>query len=145
MPVTRDQADALAALAVAIRAESRYDRWDRSGIVANIGHVKDRPLADVALAVIRAADSEDLDTPGAIANPRSLCWEERKTDRQRIEPYDRRTFCGWCSQPEHRCRTNPNADHAFESAEQRDARIAREQADRQPLPRPRQGEPDDAE
>lgn len=113
MTVSREQADSLAALAVAIRADNRFGRWDKAGIVAAIGHVKDRSLADVALAVVRAADTEDLDTPGAIANPRALCWEERKPDRTRVEPFDPSWSCDTCSLPAHR--HGPNSGHDFES------------------------------
>lgn len=131
MTVSREQADALAALAAAIRAENRYDRWDKSGIVAAIGHVKERSLADVALAVVRAADTEDLDTPGAISNPRALCWEERNTGRRRIEPYDPTSACDTCSLPAHR--HGPTSGHEFvsvvEAARSRDTRT------KPPLPR----------
>lgn len=137
MPVTRDQADVLAALAVAIRAESRYDRWDKPGIVASIGHVKERSLADVMLAVARAADMPDLDTPGAIGNPTTSCWDERKTDRQRLEPYDPAISCDTCSQPEHR--HTPTSGHEFISV--LDANRRRDNAPKPPLPRPTQGDP----
>lgn len=117
MPVTTtDQLDALILLAKAIRAENRYDRWDGPGIKAAIGNVRDRSLADVMLAVARGADNPELDTPGAIGNPRSSAWDERRTDRMPIEPYDPSTFCGTCGQPEHRCRSNQHNGHEFVTA-----------------------------
>lgn len=135
MPVTRDQADVLAALAVAIRAENRHGRWDKPGIVAAIGRVKSRSLADVVLAVARAADMPDLDTPGAIGNPTASCWVERKVDRMPLEPYDPTTACDTCSQPEHR--HGPTSGHDFVSAH--DATRARShETPKPPLPRPRQ-------
>lgn len=82
--VTREQADALASLAADIRAAAGHGRWDRPGIKAAIGRVKDRSLADVMLAVARAADDPSLTTPGAIGNPQTSCWVERNTVRRSL-------------------------------------------------------------
>jgi hypothetical protein len=105
MPVTQDQARTLAQLAVDCRPHGAR-RWDIQGVYAAIGKVKDRHLADVVLAVIRAADDRSADTPGVINAPGSLHWKERGTDRPTptTGKYDAATHCGTCSQPEHICR-----------------------------------------
>jgi hypothetical protein len=105
MPVTQDQARALAQLAVDCRPHGAR-RWDIQGVYAAIGKVKDRHLADVVLAVIRAADDRNAETPGVINAPGSLHWKERGSDRPTptAGAYDKRTHCGTCSQPEHICR-----------------------------------------
>lgn len=122
MAVTRDQAEALATLAANVRAEAKTSRWDKPGIMTAIGRVKDRTLADVALAVIRAADDPTLDTPGAIGNPTTSCWAERATRHAAFEPYDPAAFCGTCGKPELTCRRNEHSGHEFIRAVDRDRR-----------------------
>lgn len=80
MPVSDRDRSALVHLAQAIRPHGAR-RWDPPGIDAAIRKIGHLALADVALAVIRAADDRTLDTPGAIANTRSSCWRERQSDR----------------------------------------------------------------
>lgn len=116
MPVTRDQAAALAELAAAIRPHGAR-RWDKTGIVAAISNVKDMHLADVCMAVIRAADDRTLETPGAIGNPKAPCWADKRNDRpQPITPYDPLATCGICGKDEGFCRRNPHSGHEFTSS-----------------------------
>src|ERR1044072_2861107 len=108
MPVTKDQAATLAQLAIACRPHGAR-HWDAGGIVAAIGKVKHLSLADVALAVIRAADDRALETPGPIGNPRAHCWSERKADRPApLEPWNPHEFCEACGR---RCDEPVGSDH----------------------------------
>lgn len=66
MPVTEQQARALAFLACAIRPHGA-PRWDEGGVFANVMKVADRSLATVALAVVQAAEDRNAATPGVIA------------------------------------------------------------------------------
>ena len=113
MPVTQDQARALAQLAVECRPHGAR-RWDIQGVYAAIGKVKDRHLADVVLAVIRAADDRNAETPGVINAPGSLHWRERGADRPASgNRFDPGTNCGICSQPRHICESHARPDHEF--------------------------------
>ena len=76
MPVTKDQAHMLAALAIAARPYGA-PTWDAPGVVAAIGKVSNLLLADVALAVIRAATDATAKTPAVIANTSSQHWREK--------------------------------------------------------------------
>lgn len=110
MPVTDQQARALAFLAAAARP-SGARRWDEPGIVAAIAKVKHLHLADVALAAMRAADDRTLETPGAIGNPASSCWRERNADRPRASVRSAGPWCKSCgdTKDEHSA-----GDHKFE-------------------------------
>jgi hypothetical protein len=80
MPVTKDQAQMLATLAVACRPHGA-PHWDAAGVVAAIAKVHHVGLADVMMAVIRAAADRDAKTPGVIAATTSIHWSERVTER----------------------------------------------------------------
>lgn len=120
MPVTKDQAEQLAALACAAR-HVKAQRWETAGVVNAIGRVRHLALADVALAVFRAADDPAVNTPGVIANPRSACWHERATDRPEmwqpntIPAHER---CSTCSKRQPDCARVRFADddHEFTPA-----------------------------
>lgn len=130
MPVTKDDAVRLADLAVAIRPHGAR-RWDKPGIVAAIGRVKDLHLADVAMAVIRAADDRSLETPGAIGNPSAPCWADRRPDRPQVRvSADPLSTCGICGRDEGFCRRNQHSGHEFISSvdDTRRARKHQEQA-----------------
>lgn len=92
MPVTREQAQMLATLAVAARPTGA-PRWDPAGVFAAIGKIKQLALADVAMAVMRAAADRTLETPGAIANLRSSAWSERVTKAEQRQPPKRDEEC----------------------------------------------------
>ena len=90
--------------------------WDATGIMAAIVKVKDRSLADVILAVIRAADDRDAKTPGVITAPGSMHWRERgnrPAAPEKLAPEER---CGVCAKSEQRCKAERVADddHTFE-------------------------------
>jgi hypothetical protein len=107
-------ADRLVLLAVDLRPNGAR-RWDHAGIRAAIRKVQHLALADVALAVIRAADDRTLETPAPIGNPKAHCWRERATDRpQEHAPYDHGTACGICDQSRTRCEANPHSEHTYE-------------------------------
>lgn len=115
MPVTQDQAQRLAALAVDARPHGAR-RWDAAGVMAAIAKVRHLALADVALAVIRAADDRDLETPGAIGNTQTSCWRERATNRHVDRPHlTPGNTCGICGQHRTKCEQNPYAEHDFEA------------------------------
>lgn len=117
MTFTRDQADHLAALAQAIRPQGA-PRWDAAGIMAALAKVRHLSLADVALAVIRAADDRDAKTPAVITNLRSPHWRERNPDRPRELDHTAPEYrCATCNKPKDRCHVTRIADddHEFES------------------------------
>lgn len=106
MPVTREQAQMLTALAVASRPTGA-PRWDEAGVMAEIAKVKERHLADVILAVIRAADDRTAKTPGVISATGSTHWRERGGGERlapQREPFDYAGCCAVCSLPEAKCR-----------------------------------------
>jgi hypothetical protein len=120
MPVTKDQAHALAALVVACRPYGA-PRWDEAGVLAAIGKVRHLALPDVILAAVRAADDRSTKTPGVLANTTSPCWRERGTDRpQPIEAYRADAFCHACAKPQDR---HSAADHPFLSAARHKAQL----------------------
>jgi hypothetical protein len=107
MTVTKPQAEALTTLAIACRPTGA-SRWDPAGVMAAIGKVRHLSLADVALAVIRAADDRALETPAPIGNPKAHCWRERGTDRPReLDPYDLNLACGICDLRQDQCQAIP--------------------------------------
>jgi hypothetical protein len=114
MPVSREQAQMLATLAVSCRPNGA-PHWDAPGVMAAIGKVKDRTLADVVLAVIRAADDREAKTPGVISAPGSSHWKERGTRTRTAEPYDRGGTCHTCSLPHAKCRALWADDHDYVS------------------------------
>lgn len=111
MPLTDQNIRALVHLAVACRP-SGAPRWDEAGIFASIAKVRQLNLADVALAVIRAADDANAKTPGVIANTSAPNWQERATNRPAPrDPYDPARFCHVCGRSSHAC----TSDHEFET------------------------------
>lgn len=130
MPVTKEQAEALAFVAAAARPYGA-PRWDPAGVVAAIRKVAHLSLVDVALAVFRAADDPNLRTPAPIGIPTAPCWRERNPDRPvEHRPHDTRETCGHCSRVRAVCEADRMSGHDFESIQARDARVAREQAAR---------------
>ena len=107
-------------------AELRPD-WDRPGIRAALARVSDRPLCDVAQALIGACARVDQRTPAVIAldGPH---WRNLNTpaavddvDAQPVPPALR---CEVCDQPADRCaelnaRVAPEHRHAFTARRRR--------------------------
>jgi hypothetical protein len=110
MPVTKDQAHMLAAIAVACRPHGAT-HWDAPGVVAAIGRVSNLHLPDVAKAVIRCAEDPTAKTPAPISNPSATCWRERT---QAVAPrnVEARHRCGICGQREDHAMHA--GDHPFE-------------------------------
>lgn len=115
MPVNQQQAQMLAALAAACRPH-RAPTWDEAGIVANIAKVRDRDLATVALAVIRAASDRDAKSPGVIPT-RGPHWSERLAE-DKWEPtiVPREERCSVCSLDQVSCESRTRGEHEFVSA-----------------------------
>jgi hypothetical protein len=86
----------IAALAVACRPHGA-PRWDAPGVVANIAKIKERSLADVAMAVLRAANDRNAKSPGVIPTT-GPHWSERLTEpstrEPKLDPGERCTACG---------------------------------------------------
>ena len=110
MPVTKDQAHMLAALAVACRPYGA-PTWDAPGVVAAIAKVGNLALPDVAMACIRAATDPTAKSPAVISATNSQHWREKT---QQVSPRNvpARHRCNDCGQAEdapiHR------DDHEFE-------------------------------
>jgi hypothetical protein len=133
MPLTQDQAVMLAELAASSRPHGAR-RWDRAETVAALRKIQHLHLPDVIHAVIRCAEDPEAQSPFAITNTRSPHWRERvgTNDATRpLEPYNPATFCGICSQPEHRCRANRHSGHEFETAATSNRKARRHQEDDQ--------------
>ena len=87
MPVTKDQAHMLAALARGIQAETfGKAQSDEPGIVASLEPVAHMSLAEVMRAVSRWAEDLDAKTPGLLKDTRSSCWRERSERRPTPRP-----------------------------------------------------------
>lgn len=135
MPVTPQQAHALAALAADVRPHGAR-RWDRAETLAAIKKLAHLSLADVALAVIRAADDRDANSPFAITNLTSPHWRERAVDRPEPSVRSIGPWCATCGKSQQR----HGGDHEFEPpAPKRDADSVRQivqalKAEIQPAP-----------
>ncbi len=78
MPVTRNEAQMLATIAVACRPFGAT-HWDAPGVVAVLRKFADRALADVTMALMRAASDPLAKTPGVLTATGSSYWGERLT------------------------------------------------------------------
>lgn len=90
----------LAALAAAARPHGAR-RWDAPGVMAAISKVKHLELAEVGMALFRAARDRDLETPAAIGNTGSPCWIERPVERPTPTKATLSEPCGECSVERH--------------------------------------------
>lgn len=116
MSVNTQQMRALTFLAKGCRP-SGATPWDEAGTMAAIERVADRDLAEVTMAVIRAARDRGCDTPGVIPTAGEH-WREQLAPL----PFTPRTMdaserCSVCSMTEAACRIRHSVDdHEFESA-----------------------------
>jgi len=126
MPLTDQDIRALVHLAVQCRPHGA-PRWDEQGIFTSIAKVRTMQLADVALAVIRAANDANAKTPGVIANTSAPNWKERSAPRPApIEHYDRLAHCDVCGKTADR--HGDLAGHEFETRLDADRRRAHDAA-----------------
>lgn len=98
MPVTKEQAHMIAALAVAARP-ARAPKWDAPGVVAALAKVNHLALADVVAATMRAASDRNAQTPGVISATNSLHWAEKVAERATPTPPKRGEACLTCGKP----------------------------------------------
>jgi len=85
MPVTKDQAQMLAALAVACRPTGA-PKWDEPGVIAAIKKHAGLHLADVIHATIRAAEDRTAASPGVLGSTAAAHWRERTPERETFRP-----------------------------------------------------------
>ena len=113
MTVTDQQLRALAFLTKACRPNGAR-RWDEAGILVALEKVRDRSLAEVIMATIRAATDRDIDTPAVIPMP-GPHWQAAAVVRTGVtvktDPANR---CGICSESRERCARIWADDHVFE-------------------------------
>lgn len=114
MPVTEQQARAIAYIAVAARPHGA-PKWDESGVIANILKVRDRSLSSVAIAVMQAAEDRGAVTPGVIATNGPHWRDPGSAPPPSHAPYERTGTCGTCGKSEATCRRMWSDDHPFES------------------------------
>lgn len=95
MPVTAQQAEQLAELALACRPYGA-PRWDRQGTYAAIGKVRSRSLASVIIAVVQAAEDAHAETPGVIPTDGPHWRQPIPGDRPAATPPKREEACVTC-------------------------------------------------
>lgn len=97
MPVTEQQARAIAFLAASVRPTGAA-RWDEAGVFANVMKVADRQLSTVVIAVIQAAEDRKAQNPGVIPT-RGPHWRTPESaPRAETQPYSADKFCHVCGQ-----------------------------------------------
>lgn len=101
MPVTDDQARAIAYLAAACRP-GNAPHWEAPGILAAIQRVKDRKLAEVVHAFIRAAEDPTARTPNVIVTNPDY-WREKSPHRELAHPPKSAEACDTCGRHERSC------------------------------------------
>ena len=114
MTITDQQIRAITFLAASARP-SEARRWNEAGIIAAIEKVRARSLYEVTVAVMRAANDRNADTPGVIPTAGPHWRAEADDDVPVIERFDPATTCGICGKPEWRC-GQIRGDHEFEAA-----------------------------
>lgn len=102
MPMTKDQGQMLATLAIACRPVGA-PRWDHAGVMAALAKVAHLSLADVMSAVARAASDRTATTPAVIAATNSLHWREKVAESVRPHPPKRDEQCKVCGYHLDRC------------------------------------------
>lgn len=109
-----DEIVRLAALGNALRPD-----WPVNSLRTFIGkHLTGRGYGDTAVALAWIATKTQTQTPRLLLEA-GIWWQAALSDgasAPRLEHYDPATFCGICSLPEHRCRSNQHAGHEYVSA-----------------------------
>lgn len=99
MTVTKAEAQMLTTLALSMRPAGA-PRWEAPGVMAALAKVAHVHLADVTMAVARAASDRTLQTPGPIGNLKSPCWVEKVAESTAPRhPHARDRLCWTCSRP----------------------------------------------
>lgn len=113
MPVTEQQARAIAFLAAAARPHGA-SKWDEAGVYANVMKVADRSLASVVIGAMQAAEDRGAHSPGVIptAGPH---WRDPGSAPAPRSPFDPAVTCGICGLSEPLCRRNVHGGHEFNS------------------------------
>lgn len=112
MPVTKDQAQMLAALAVASRPY-RAPTWDEAGVVSAIAEIRNMSLPEVILRVIRAAADRDAKTPGVIPKNGPHAQEQLKPPKWEPDSHDAHERCSTCDLRPAECRRRWAGDHEY--------------------------------
>lgn len=124
MTVTKPHAQMLATLAAASRPNGAR-RWDSAGVMAALEKVKDRDLAEVIMATVRAASDRDCETPGVIPSNGSHWRDTAAIATPAPQQLDNAGRCSVCSLSEPACAIRWS-DHEFQSVAQATAaRLAR--------------------
>lgn len=89
-------------------------RWNEAGIIAAIEKVRARSLYEVTVAVMRAANDRNADTPGVIPTAGPHWRADVDDDVPVIERFDPVTTCGICGKPQWRCE-QAAGDHEYEA------------------------------
>lgn len=113
MPVTRDQAHALAPLIAACCPTGK--RWDPPGILAALHQVSDRSLPEVIRAFTRGAEDRSCLTPAAVVKG-AHHWAERSPHAltpRNVRPTEACGICGKADAPNH------GNDHAWQRNDSR--------------------------
>lgn len=114
MTITKDQAQMVANLATACRPTGAR-QWNPADVMAEIEKLRDRSLATVVCAVIRAAADRDAKRPSVIGSGGSH-WSDSQMPTTFVpQTLDRTGRCSVCSHSEEVCRMRWAGDHEFES------------------------------
>ena len=125
MPVTDQQARAIAFLAASVRPHGA-SRWDEGGIYANVMKVADRQLSTVVIAVMQAAEDRGALSPGVIPTTGPHWRDPGSAPKPATRPWSAAEFCHVCGQAVDAHRAS---DHAPESAGEYARRLAAQPID----------------
>jgi hypothetical protein len=98
MPVTEQQARAIAFLAASVRPHGAA-KWDEGGIFANVMKVADRQLSTVVIAVIQAAEDRGAKNPGVIPTAGPHWRDPESAPKPPTQKWTAEGFCNVCGQP----------------------------------------------
>jgi hypothetical protein len=116
MPVTDQQARAIAFLACAVRPHGA-SKWDEAGVLANVLKVRDRSLSSVVIATMQAAEDRGAQSPGVLPTAGPHWRNPESAPRPPLNTWDPNAVCTTCSRPEAQCKSVRHADddHPFVS------------------------------
>jgi hypothetical protein len=116
MPVTDQQARAIAFLACAVRPHGA-SKWDEAGVLANVLKVRDRSLSSVVIATMQAAEDRNANSPGVLPTAGPHWRNPESAPRPPLNTWEADLICTTCSRPEASCKAIRHADddHPFVS------------------------------